>query len=77
MARIRAIKLNFTGGEVTETLGSRDDLAKYAASCKELRNFICQLHGGMRFRPGTQHVGEARGKALLVPFAFNMDPEDI
>lgn len=74
---MRGIKRNFSGGEVAPTIHSRDDLAKYPTSCRVMRNFVAQLHGGARFRPGTRFIGEALGAAVMLPFEFNTDVEDI
>lgn len=73
----RGIKRNFTGGEVTPTIPSRDDLVKYASSCSKMQNFIAQLHGGARYRTGFQFVAELLGPAVLIPFEFNTDEEDM
>lgn len=73
---IRGIKRNFTGGEVAPTVEPRDDLAKFQTSCRFMRNFIAQLHGGARYRGGWQFVADLGGEAWLKPFAFNADPED-
>ena len=73
----RGIKKNFSGGEVAYTVASRDDLARYASSCILMQNFIVQLTGGGRFRPGTKYVDEALGDGVLIPFEFNSEEEDI
>ena len=73
----RGIKRNFTGGEVVQSIVSRDDLAKYATSCAYMRNFIAQVHGSAMFRPGTQFVGESLGgDTVMLPFEFNTEQED-
>lgn len=74
---IRGIKRNFSGGEVAPTIPSRDDLAKYATSCLWMQNFIAQLHGGARLRPGFQFIAELLGSAVMIPFEFNTDEEDM
>ena len=74
---IRGIKRNFTGGEVAQTISSRDDLAKYQASCAKMTNFVAQLHGGARYREGFRFIDEALGQAVLIPFEFNTDEEDM
>jgi hypothetical protein len=76
MAKTRGVKRNFTGGEITPSLSSRNDLAKYPTSCAVAFNFITQLHGSARFRPGFEFVGEALGLAVMIPFQFNTDEED-
>jgi hypothetical protein len=73
---INAIKRNFTGGEVAPTFESRDDVAKYSSACRVMENFIPQVHGGAYFRGGLQLVGELPAPFVVIPFAFNTDPED-
>ena len=66
---------NFTGGEVSAwNLSARYDIAKYKTACKKLRNFICELHGDLRRRPGTHFCEDLGGPAVLIPFRFSMDP---
>lgn len=74
---MRGVKRNFTGGEVTKTLPGRDDLAKYPTSCIMMKNFMPQLHGSARYRPGTRYIDDAAGQAVLIPFEFNTDEEDM
>ena len=73
---VSGIRRNFSGGEVAATIASRDDLAKYATSCRQMQNFVPQLHGGARYRTGFELVAELGGYARLLPFAFNTDDED-
>ena len=74
---MRGIKRNFTGGEVAAALAGRDDLTRYQASCAVLENFLPQLHGGARVRPGFRFLDAALGDGVLIPFEFNTDEEDI
>lgn len=76
MPVLRGIKRYFTGGEVTPIIASRDDLAKYASACSVMENFIPQIHGTARFRPGFRFIAELPGKARLVDFAFNTQVKD-
>ena len=65
---------NLTGGELSEwPLSARYDLAKYKTGCKKQRNFICELHGDLRRRPGTFFCEDLGGPAALVPFQFSTD----
>lgn len=74
---MKGIKRNFTGGEISSALLSRDDLTRYNASCIRLENIIPQLHGGARFRPGFSFIDAALDDGVLIPFEFNTDEEDI
>lgn len=76
MAIQRIAIQNFTGGEVSAwNLSARYDIAKYKTACKKLRNFICELHGDLRRRPGTYFCADLGGPAVLIPFRFSMDPD--
>lgn len=62
---------NFSGGELSPTLSARYDVAKYAPGCFKMQNFIAQLHGGARYRPGTYMIEEMGAPGIVVPFQFN------
>jgi hypothetical protein len=67
---------NFTGGEVAPwALSARYDIAKYKTACRKLRNFIVELHGDLRRRPGTHFLADLGGPAVLLPFEFSTDPD--
>lgn len=67
---------NFTGGEMSAwPLSARYDIAKYKTACKKLRNFICELHGDLRRRPGLYFCEDLGGPAVLIPFQFSTDPD--
>ncbi len=65
---------NFTGGEITASLASRYDMAKFKSSCRHLENFIPELHGPLRRRMGTCFLEDLGGPAVLLPFQFSADP---
>lgn len=66
---------NFSGGEISAWgLASRYDIAKYKTACKKIRNFICELHGSLRRRPGTFFCEDLGATARLIPFQFSTDP---
>ncbi len=74
MARVAAQLTNFTGGEVSPRLDGRNDLTKYASSCKTLENFIIYPHGAAARRSGTTFVAEVAdsdNKTRLIPFEFS------
>lgn len=77
MADFNGVKRNFTGGEVSRSILSRDDLAKFGSSCVVMRNFQAQVHGDARYRDGFRFVGQALGEAVLHTFQFNTDEEDM
>lgn len=75
MATQRIAIQNFTGGEVSAwQLSARYDIAKYKTALKKVRNFICELHGDLRRRPGTHFCHDLGGPGALIPFRFSTDP---
>ena len=65
-----AILVNFAGGETSPKSRGRFDIQSYSSSCKKLVNFIAEVSGPARFRPGFRHLAETRssGAARLIPF---------
>ena len=72
----RGIKRNFTGGEVHPAIEVRDDYEKYRSACRQMTNFIPQVHGAARLRCGTRFIRELPSNGALKPFKFNTDLED-
>ena len=67
---------NFTGGELSPRLLGRPDLSKYPESLKRARDVVVMQHGGVRGRPGTDHLGEVKDSSKLtrlVPFVRDQD----
>jgi hypothetical protein len=63
---------NFNGGEWSEKLAGRFDLARYNDSCKVMLNCLPSVEGGMMVRPGTRQVyrmSELDGRNI--PFTFS------
>ena len=73
----RDIKRSFSGGEVTLTMPSRDDLSQYINSCIQVRNFTVHPHGSARYRQGFRYLVDAIGKCVFIPFEFNTEEEDM
>ena len=70
------LSTNFSGGEISPRLYGRPDLAKYADSVKLARDVVVMQHGGVRGRPGTDHLGEVKDSSKLtrlVPFVRDQD----
>lgn len=65
--------VNFAGGETSPKSRGRFDIASYNSSCRKLVNFIAEVSGPARFRPGFKHVKNTKGSAVarLVPFQLN------
>lgn len=70
---------SWAGGEIAPALYARTDMVKYATGARTIRNFICQRHGGVANRPGTEFVSATKGNgvARLIPFIFSPDPNQI
>lgn len=69
------VQRNFTGGEITPSLYARTDLARYATSTRQMRNFIARRFGGASNRGGTQLVAEIKDStttARLLEFVFEL-----
>lgn len=64
----------FSTGEIAESLSARYDLQKYKPACKVLQNFLVELHGDARRRPGTKFLEDLGADAVLIPFQFSNDP---
>ena len=65
--------VNFASGETSPKSRGRFDIASYNSSCRKLENFIAEVSGAARFRPGFKHLAPTRSRAnaRLVPFQFN------
>lgn len=66
---------SFAGGEISPSVQSRADMAKYATGLKTCRNFIVMRHGGVTRRPGTVFEQEKQfvsgnNNVRLEPFTF-------
>lgn len=63
---------SFAAGELSPSLHSRVDLAKYHVGAKTLRNMFVHVHGGASNRPGFRFIAEAPGPGRLIPFEFSV-----
>jgi hypothetical protein len=66
---------SFAGGEVSPAVSARVDLSKRAVAAERAENFIVEVTGGMKSRPGTRFIAEAKGTGptRLIPFEFNTE----
>lgn len=71
MAKFRAIRNCFTGGEVSPSGLARTDLPSYQHSCKILRNAIPLLSGGAYRRPGTFFESSDTHSGRVIPFVVS------
>jgi hypothetical protein len=58
MAQVHLLLPSFNAGELSPLLGSRFNVEKVAAGCRQLRNFIIHTHGPAFRRPGCEYMGE-------------------
>lgn len=68
---------NFTAGELTERLGARVDIQKYANGAACLRNFTVHVHGGAAVRAGTTYVAETKDSGAFQFDTFQEDAFDV
>ena len=74
MAKASPIQNSFNAGELSPQLKGRADLEKYKNGCDRLINFIPQIFGPARKRPGTRFVLETKDSSKatrLLPFEFS------
>ena len=76
MAKASPIQSSFNAGELSPQLKGRIDLQKYRNGCETLYNFLPQLYGPARKRPGTRFVREVKTSAnavRLIPFEYSTE----
>ena len=68
-----AALVNFAGGETSPKSRGRFDIASYNSSCRKLVNFIAEVSGPARFRPGFRKSSTTLNSAVarLIPFQFS------
>lgn len=70
----RLIQPSFAGGEVSNEIAARVDLAKRAVAVERAENFTVRVEGGMASRAGQRFVAQAKGASVrLLPFEFNSE----
>ena len=65
---------SFNAGELSPLLKGRPSLDKFKNGCETLENFIPQIQGPARKRPGTRFVAEVKDSAdacRLIPFEYS------
>ena len=66
---------SFNAGELSPLLKGRPSLEKFKNGCETLENFIPQIQGPARKRPGTRFVAEVKDSAdatRLLPFEYSI-----
>lgn len=72
----QTIQRSFTAGELSPSLHSRTDLAKYLSGLALCDNFIIRPQGGAYSRPGLRFIGDVDQPDKvhrLIPFSFNTE----
>lgn len=68
-----AVVVNFSGGETSPRSRARFDQPWYQTSAKKMLNFIAEVQGPARFRPGTVFSYQTRLGALARAFDFEIN----
>lgn len=74
MSRTAPVQTTFNGGEISQLIAARADVAKYGNACEILENFIPAIQGPAIARPGFRFLGEVKTstkRTWLVPFIFS------
>lgn len=71
MAKLRAIKTSFNGGEISKQLYGRVDLENFIASNKIMKNVLPTVYGSVINRGGSIFVTNSQTKKALIPFRVN------
>jgi hypothetical protein len=76
MARAAPLQSSFNGGEISQLIAARSDVAKYGNACEVMENFIPTIQGPAIARPGFPFVAEVKDsgdRTWLVKFIFSED----
>lgn len=73
MTALQALQPTFARGEISPRLFSRADIDHWKMSLAECVNWMVLKQGGLRRRPGTEWISEAKdsAKVRLIPFVFS------
>lgn len=73
MPRANITQQNFTSGELSPKMYGRYDLQSYYNGAERMENFIPQVQGPAKFRPGTRYVTNTPNDNVptFIPFIFN------
>lgn len=64
---------SFAAGELSPSLWSRVDFAKFHVGAKVIKNMVVLAEGGASNRAGLQYIGALEGNGRFIPFEFNTD----
>lgn len=74
MVKFIATQQKFNGGEISQALQNRFDLALYQNSCEKIENFRPQKEGGLNYRNGTYYLATVKDSNFcrLIDFIPNL-----
>jgi len=67
---------SFAGGELSEAMYGRVDMAKYSVGLAQALNSFIHAYGGVSNRSGTEYIAGVKDhskKVRLVPFQFSTE----
>lgn len=73
MAKTYSLQTSFNSGVLDTRLSARVDVKQYYNGMSEGTNVLCLPQGGVRRRPGFQHITNSTTYTRVVPFVFNVD----
>jgi hypothetical protein len=75
MPKVALIQQNFNGGEYSQGIRKRDDLAFYYNGAERMANFFPTKEGNLKFRTGLYYGRGAKSdnKTYLIPFISSSD----
>ena len=76
MAKASPMQNAFNAGELSPQLKGRADIDKYKNGCETMTNFLPQIYGPARKRPGTRFVREVKTSSKftrLIPFEYSTE----
>ena len=65
MAKSRFLQNNFVSGELSPLLRGRTDINQYYQGLQTAKNVVLVPQGGVKRRPGTEHIGVAPEKIVI------------
>lgn len=75
MKKLELINTNFSSGQMSAQMLTREDVASYANAAETLENVIPHLQGGVSRRPGTKFLVDLGAETRIIGFHFKDDQE--
>lgn len=78
--KIDTIQTSFVGGEFSESLFGRTDIAQYSNACSVIDNMLIRPYGTLISTPGTEYINDVKNssantasttKVRLLQFVFS------